>query len=169
MGPVMGVTVPTLNVGMLFSTSCWYRDPHGLPWYVDKDIRLNIYSILKWTLNVKFRVEYHHTGAPKLWYGVPESHGIAFYTAMKQLVPTFCRKKPIWMAPDTAMVCKYFSVFSEKEFPSTLWFLIRYRPTFSSGTMYLVAVLSKSRVNLWLYSPEPFQPSKFCCQIMFND
>jgi len=26
---------------------------------------------------------------------------------MKQLVPTFCRKKPIWMAPDTAMVRTY--------------------------------------------------------------
>ena len=81
MGPVMGVTVPTLNVGMLFSTGCWYRDPHGLPW-----------------------IEYHHTGAPKIWYGVPDSHAIAFYTAMKQLVPTFCRKKPIWLPADTAMV-----------------------------------------------------------------
>ena len=60
---------------------CWYRDPHGLPW-----------------------IEYHHTGAPKIWYGVPDSHGIAFYTAMKQLVPTFCRKKPIWLPSDTAMV-----------------------------------------------------------------
>ena len=39
MGPLMGVTIPTLNVGMLFTTACWYRDPHGLPW-----------------------IEYHHTG-----------------------------------------------------------------------------------------------------------
>ncbi|GLH11559.1 Lysine-specific demethylase lid, partial [Gryllus bimaculatus] len=31
-GPIMGVTVPTLHVGMLFTTCCWYRDPHGLPW-----------------------------------------------------------------------------------------------------------------------------------------
>ena len=81
MGPVMGVTVPTLNVGMVFTSGCWYRDPHGLPW-----------------------VEYHHTGAPKVWYGVPDSHGIAFYTAMKQLVPTFCRNKKIWLPADTAMV-----------------------------------------------------------------
>ena len=81
MGPVMGVTVPTLHVGMLFTTGCWYRDPHGLPW-----------------------VEYHHTGAPKVWYGVPDSHSIAFYTAMKQLVPTFCLKKKIWLPSDTTMV-----------------------------------------------------------------
>ena len=57
------------------------RDPHGLP-----------------------SVEYHHTGAPKIWYSIPESHGIAFYTAMKQLVPTFCRKKNVWLPTDTTMV-----------------------------------------------------------------
>lgn len=44
LGPVMGVTVPTLHVGMLFSAVCWYRDPHGLPW-----------------------IEYLHTGASKIW------------------------------------------------------------------------------------------------------
>lgn len=46
MGAVMGVTVPTLHLGMLFSTFCWYRDPHGLPW-----------------------IEYLHTGASKIWLG----------------------------------------------------------------------------------------------------
>ncbi len=81
MGPVMGVTVPTLNVGMVFTSGCWYRDPHGLPW-----------------------IDYHHTGAPKAWYAVPDSQGIAFYTAMKQLVPTLCRNKKIWLPADTAMV-----------------------------------------------------------------
>ncbi|TRY61383.1 hypothetical protein TCAL_01483 [Tigriopus californicus] len=81
MGPVMGVTVPTLNVGMVFTSGCWYRDPHGLPW-----------------------VEYLHTGASKVWYGIPESHSIAFYTAMKKLVPTLCRNKKIWLPADTTMV-----------------------------------------------------------------
>ena len=81
MGPVMGVTVPTLHIGMLFTTGCWYRDPHGLPW-----------------------IEYHHTGAPKVWFGVPDSHSIAFYTAMKQLSPNFCRKKKIWLPQDTVMM-----------------------------------------------------------------
>jgi protein Jumonji len=81
MGPVMGVTVPTLHLGMLFTTACWYRDSHGLPW-----------------------IEYHHTGAPKVWFSVPDSHGIAFYTAMKQLAPTFCRKKKIWLGQDTVMM-----------------------------------------------------------------
>lgn len=85
MGPVMGVTVPTLHLGMLFTTGCWYRDPHGLPW-----------------------IEYHHTGAPKIWFSIPDSHSIAFYTAMKLLSPTFCRKKKIWLGQDTVMV-RYLS------------------------------------------------------------
>lgn len=81
MGRVMGVTQPTLHVGMLFTTGCWYRDPHGLPW-----------------------IEYLHTGAPKIWYGIPDDHSLAFYTAMKQLVPTFCKNRKIWLPSDTTMV-----------------------------------------------------------------
>ena len=81
MGAVMGVTVPTLHVGMLFTTGCWYRDPHGLPW-----------------------IEYNHTGASKVWYGVPDSHSIAFYTAMKLLVPLYCHRKKVWLPADTVMV-----------------------------------------------------------------
>merc|ERR1711962_1667755 len=81
MGSVMGVTQPTLHVGMLFTTGCWYRDPHGLPW-----------------------IEYVNTGAPKIWYGIPADHSLAFYTAMKQLVPSFCKNRKIWLPSDTTMV-----------------------------------------------------------------
>ncbi|XP_071443739.1 uncharacterized protein Jarid2 [Hetaerina americana] len=81
MGPVMGVTVPTLHVGMLFTTCCWYRDPHGLPW-----------------------VEYLHTGASKIWYGIPHSQSDAFRTALTKLVPRYCKNKTIWLPSDTAMI-----------------------------------------------------------------
>uniref|UniRef100_A0A1B0CKP7 Protein Jumonji n=2 Tax=Lutzomyia longipalpis TaxID=7200 RepID=A0A1B0CKP7_LUTLO len=81
LGPVMGVTVPTLHVGMLFSACCWYRDPHGLPW-----------------------IEYLHTGAPKVWYGVPDEQSSNFRTALTSLVPTHCQNKTIWLPSDTAMV-----------------------------------------------------------------
>ncbi|XP_059478000.1 protein Jumonji isoform X2 [Neocloeon triangulifer] len=81
MGSVMGVTVPTLHVGMLFSTFCWYRDPHGLPW-----------------------IEYLHTGASKIWYGIPNSHSTSFKNAMTTIVPKYCRDKNIWLSSDTAMV-----------------------------------------------------------------
>ena len=87
MGKVMGVTQPTLHVGMLFTTGCWYRDPHGLPW-----------------------VEFLHTGAPKIWYGIPDDHSLAFYTAMKQLVPSFCKNRKIWLPSDTTMVSPSFLV-----------------------------------------------------------
>ncbi|CAB3362180.1 Hypothetical predicted protein [Cloeon dipterum] len=81
MGSVMGVTVPTLHVGMLFSTFCWYRDPHGLPW-----------------------IEYLHTGASKIWYGIPNSHSTSFKNAMRTIVPRYCRDKTIWLPSDSSMV-----------------------------------------------------------------
>ncbi|XP_066155050.1 uncharacterized protein Jarid2 isoform X1 [Euwallacea fornicatus] len=81
LGPVMGVTVPTLHVGMVFSACCWYRDPHGLPW-----------------------VEYLHTGGTKIWYGIPSTSCALFRAAMRKLVPGYCREKELWLPSDTAMV-----------------------------------------------------------------
>ncbi|XP_046410531.1 protein Jumonji [Neodiprion fabricii] len=81
LGPLMGVTVPTLHVGMLFSACCWYRDPHGLPW-----------------------IEYLHTGAKKIWYGIPDEHSDNFRDALAKMVPRYCKNKTIWLPSDTAMV-----------------------------------------------------------------
>ncbi|XP_067135664.1 uncharacterized protein [Centruroides vittatus] len=81
MGPVSGVTIPTLHVGMLFTTGCWYRDPHSLPW-----------------------IEYLHTGASKIWYSTPEACCNKFREAMKKIMPDCCTSNPIWLPSDTAMV-----------------------------------------------------------------
>lgn len=80
-GPITGVTVPTLHVGMLFSACCWYRDPHGLPW-----------------------IEYLHTGGSKIWYSVPNEQSSNFRSAFTSLVPTHCQNKTVWLPCDTAMV-----------------------------------------------------------------
>ncbi|XP_037119652.1 protein Jumonji [Syngnathus acus] len=48
LGAVPGVTVPWLNIGMVFSTSCWSRDQNRLPY-----------------------IDYLHTGADCIWYCVP--------------------------------------------------------------------------------------------------
>ncbi|CAB1321293.1 unnamed protein product [Coregonus sp. 'balchen'] len=42
------VTIPWLNIGMVFSTSCWSRDHHRLPY-----------------------IDYLHTGADCIWYCIP--------------------------------------------------------------------------------------------------
>nr|CAH7740543.1 unnamed protein product [Callosobruchus chinensis] len=81
LGPVMGVTVPTLHVGMVFSACCWYRDPHGLPW-----------------------IEYLHTGGSKIWYGIPNTTSDQFRAALEKLVPNCCRDKELWLPSDTIMV-----------------------------------------------------------------
>ncbi|CAG0915434.1 unnamed protein product [Notodromas monacha] len=79
------MTLPTIHVGMLFSTSCWYRDPHGLPW-----------------------VEYLHYGAQKIWYSVPSHAEGAFRTAMQDVMPMHTLRShshcPIWLPSDSAMV-----------------------------------------------------------------
>ncbi|XP_064076478.1 protein Jumonji [Vanessa tameamea] len=81
LGPVLGVTVPTLHVGMIYSTSCWHRDPHGLPW-----------------------MEYMHTGPQKIWYGIPDTESTRFRRAVESLCPTACQNKSIWLPSDIAMI-----------------------------------------------------------------
>lgn len=82
LGPVPGCTVPTLHVSMLFSASCWYRDPHGLPW-----------------------IDYLHTGADKIWYGVPSLQESVLHQAMNKLVPDLVKgDKSVWLSSDTVMV-----------------------------------------------------------------
>ncbi|XP_051527669.1 protein Jumonji-like isoform X1 [Myxocyprinus asiaticus] len=48
LGAVPGVTIPWLNIGMVFSTSCWSQDQNRLPY-----------------------IDYLHTGADCIWYSVP--------------------------------------------------------------------------------------------------
>lgn len=84
LGPVMGMTVPTIHMGMVFSACCWYKDPHGLPW-----------------------IEYLHTGADKIWYGVPNDQSDKFQVAMKRLLPRAVaqgQNHRTWLAADSGMV-----------------------------------------------------------------
>ncbi|KAI7799134.1 putative protein Jumonji [Triplophysa rosa] len=48
LGAVPGVTIPWLNIGMVFSTSCWSQDQNRLPY-----------------------MDYLHTGADCIWYSIP--------------------------------------------------------------------------------------------------
>lgn len=66
---------------MVFSACCWYRDPHGLPW-----------------------IEYLHTGGSKIWYAIPNSTSDMFHSALKGLVPNYCKNKELWLPSDTVMV-----------------------------------------------------------------
>lgn len=80
-GQVPGVTLPTLHISMLFSTGCWYSDPHQLPW-----------------------IEYLHTGTEKIWYCVPASDSERMRSVMGELLPGLIRHGPVWLPSDTAMI-----------------------------------------------------------------
>lgn len=57
-GDVPGVTSPVLHAGMLFTAEPWHTADHDL-----------------------YAVSYLHTGAPKVWYGVPAPAAAAFERA----------------------------------------------------------------------------------------
>ncbi|KAH9784093.1 Lysine-specific demethylase [Citrus sinensis] len=50
-----GITDPMLYIGMLFSMFAWHVEDHYL-----------------------YSINYHHSGAPKTWYGVPGHHALQF-------------------------------------------------------------------------------------------
>ncbi|VVC98460.1 unnamed protein product [Leptidea sinapis] len=81
LGEVPGVTVTTLHLEMAFSTSCWHRDPHGLPW-----------------------IEYLHTGADKIWYSLPEEENENFRRVVKKYCPHICQNKSVWLPSDMVMI-----------------------------------------------------------------
>lgn len=81
LGPVPGVTVPTLHVGMLYTASCWSTDIHHLPY-----------------------VQYLHGEADIVWYSVPSQEEAKFKSVMKELIPTLVSNSPRWLKEDTAMV-----------------------------------------------------------------
>ncbi|CAD7704764.1 unnamed protein product [Ostreobium quekettii] len=62
--PITGVMVPWLYVGSCLSAFCWHIEDHAL-----------------------YSVNYMHTGAPKVWYGVPGEAAGQFEAAMRDALP----------------------------------------------------------------------------------
>ena len=66
-----GITVPWLYFGMTLSTFCWHVEDH------------HFYS-----------VNYHHFGAPKVWYSIPASHSEKFEAVMRRRLPHLFSAQP---------------------------------------------------------------------------
>ncbi|KAH9632114.1 hypothetical protein HF086_002621, partial [Spodoptera exigua] len=81
LGAVSGLTAPTLNLGMAFSTNCFYMDPHTLPW-----------------------LDMLYKGDPRIWYAIPSKQTDNFRKAVNTLCPSFCQKKSLWLSTDIAMI-----------------------------------------------------------------
>ncbi|XP_035431815.1 protein Jumonji isoform X3 [Spodoptera frugiperda] len=81
LGPVSGLTAPTLNLGMAFSTNCFYLDPHAVS-----------------SLDLLYK------GDPRIWYAIPAKHSKNFRKAVSTLCPSFCQRKSLWLSPNTVMI-----------------------------------------------------------------
>lgn len=152
LGPVMGVTVPTLHVGMLFSACCWYRDPHGLSW-----------------------IEYLHTGASKLWYGIPDDQSSNFRAALTSLIPTHCQNKTIWLPCDTVMIPPHMltdrgvSLCRIEQRPGEFIVVFPRAYTSSLATGYVVSESVYFAASSWLdYAKEDFRVRKYLYYIVSN-
>jgi histone demethylase JARID1 len=66
-----GITVPWLYFGMTMSAFCWHVEDH------------NFYS-----------VNYHHFGAPKVWYSIPATHSKQFEEVMRRRLPHLFQSQP---------------------------------------------------------------------------
>lgn len=62
-GEIPGVTKPMLYVGMLFSTFAWHVEDHYL-----------------------YSMNYHHMGAPKIWYGVGAGYADEFDSLVQEKI-----------------------------------------------------------------------------------
>lgn len=69
--PTTGITVPWLYFGMTMSAFCWHVEDH------------NFYS-----------VNYHHFGAPKVWYSIPATHSKQFEDVMHKRLPHLFQCQP---------------------------------------------------------------------------
>jgi hypothetical protein len=88
---ISGVVVPWLYIGMCFSSFCWHVEDH------------HFYSL-----------NYMHWGAPKVWYGVPNSEALKLESAMKKHLPELFNEQPDLLHKLVAMIfssCKVMTCF----------------------------------------------------------
>lgn len=69
---ITGVMVPWLYIGSCLSAFCWHVEDHSL-----------------------YSINYLHTGAPKVWYGVPSFAASALEEAMKDALPHLFEEDPL--------------------------------------------------------------------------
>ncbi len=68
---IHGVTDPMLYFGMAFTSFAWHVEDHFL-----------------------YSINYHHSGAPKVWYGAGSDHADALEGVMKRELPELFEKHP---------------------------------------------------------------------------
>lgn len=77
----LGISMPWLYIGMLFSTFCWHVEDNYL-----------------------YSINYNHFGSSKVWYGVPSRSAEAFESAFRAMLPEEMAKRPELLHDLTTMV-----------------------------------------------------------------
>eukprot|EP00039_Didymoeca_costata_P004529 m.73905 g.73905 ORF g.73905 m.73905 type:complete len:836 (+) comp12439_c0_seq2:241-2748(+) len=78
---ISGISMPWMYVGMLFSTFAWHNEDNYL-----------------------YSINYHHLGAPKLWYGVSGQEASRFEKVFKQQMPEEFSKRPLLLHDLVTMI-----------------------------------------------------------------
>ncbi|XP_060569811.1 protein Jumonji-like isoform X6 [Ruditapes philippinarum] len=81
LGLIAGVTVPTLHIGMLYTTKCLSCNGHNLP-----------------------TVQYLHQGPGLVWYAVPSQETDNLKEALKTVAPKLYRKEGFCLQKNSAMI-----------------------------------------------------------------
>ncbi|XP_053402406.1 protein Jumonji-like isoform X2 [Mercenaria mercenaria] len=81
LGLIAGVTVPTLHIGMLYTSKCLSCNGHNLP-----------------------TVQYLHQGPGLVWYAVPSQETDNLKSAMKKVAPKLVRNEGFCLQKNSAMV-----------------------------------------------------------------
>lgn len=78
---ISGISMPWMYVGMLFSSFCWHNEDNYL-----------------------YSINYHHSGAPKMWYGVPGKDAPLLEASFRRHMPEEFRKRPLLMHDLVTMI-----------------------------------------------------------------
>jgi histone demethylase JARID1 len=113
-GNYNGINVPWLYVGMLFGTFAWHNEDNYL-----------------------YSISYNHTGAPKVWYGVPGKHATKLEETLRAFLMNRFREVPdlvyhlVTMIGPSILLNKGIDVCKAYQEPGT--FMVTFPQAFHGG------------------------------------
>jgi hypothetical protein len=110
---ISGITTPMLYIGMLFASFCWHYEDSFMP-----------------------SINYHHEGAPKLWYGCAGSDASRFESAMREACPALAVDRMlvhslVTMVPPSAFTSRGVPIYRIVQRPGQ--YVVTYPKAYHAG------------------------------------